>query len=170
MAAILQIIFQIIRHTPFWVWIVLFILIKRGRALMTESPVSVGRSCLMPAIFIIWGLNTIVDRFQSPNVLLSFYIGALVPGFLFSYYLYKNRRFHVNHDGLLIQEGSRLPIIIMLSNFLVKYLLNVILATQPGLYANLPFNIFYGCICGFTIGLFFGGIFKSMQAKRQLAL
>lgn len=51
MAAILQIFFKSFATRLFGCG-VLFILIKRGRALMTESPVSVGRSCLMPVIFI----------------------------------------------------------------------------------------------------------------------
>ena len=169
MADILKIVFQIIHNTPFWVWVVLVILIKRGTALIAESPVSLKRSCIMPAIFIIWGLDTIVNQFGNPNILLNFYVVSLIPGFIFSYLLYKNQAFYIR-NGLLIQEGSVIPLIIMLLNFLIKYLLNVILATRPILYNDFRFNVFYGCICGFTIGLFFGGIFRIVQAKKQLSI
>ncbi|EAV38850.1 DUF6622 family protein [Oenococcus oeni] len=169
MADVLKIIFQIVNKTPFWVWVVLVILIKRGTALTVESPVSLKRSCTMPVIFIIWGLDTIVNQFGNPNVLLDFYVVFLIPGFFLSYLLYKNKSFYIK-NGLLMQEGSVIPLIVMLVNFLIKYLLNVILATRPILYNDFQFNIFYGCICGFTIGLFFGGIFKSMQAKKQLSV
>ncbi|EJE99372.1 DUF6622 family protein [Liquorilactobacillus mali] len=167
MADILKIIFQIIHNTPFWVWLVLLILIKRGSALLAESQVSLGRSCIMPAVFIIWGLDTIVNRFGNPNVLLNFYVVSLIPGFFLSYFLYRNKKFYIRNT-VLVCEGSIIPLVIMLLNFLVKYTLNVLLATRPMLYNDFQFNILYGCICGFTIGLFFGGIYKTIQAKKQL--
>lgn len=169
MADVLKIIFQIVHNTPFWVWVVLVILIKRGTALIAESPVSLKRSFIMPSIFIIWGLDTIVNQFGNPNVLLNFYVISLIPGFLLSYLLYKKQAFYIK-NGLLIQEGSVIPLIIMMLNFSAKYLLNVVLATRPMLYNDFQFNIFYGCVCGFTIGLFFGGIFRIVQAKRQLGI
>ncbi|MGQ2283926.1 hypothetical protein [Leuconostoc pseudomesenteroides] len=53
MANILEIIFQIIHNTPFWVWVVLLILVKRGTALMHDGPSSLGKSVIMPLIFIV---------------------------------------------------------------------------------------------------------------------
>ncbi|WP_243690847.1 hypothetical protein [Oenococcus oeni] len=82
MADVLKIIFQIVNKTPFWVWVVLVILIKRGIVLTVESPVSLKRSCTMPVIFIIWGLDTIVNQFGNPNVLLDFLCGFLNSGIL----------------------------------------------------------------------------------------
>lgn len=166
MADILRSIFEIINNTPFWVWVVLVILIKRGMSLINDSPASIGRSLIMPFIFVIWGLNTVVNKFASPNTLLSFYLAALILGFLFSYLLYMRRSFYVE-DGQLIQEGSALPLVIMLTNFLVKYILNVILAIHPVLYTQMNFNIFYGIVSGFTVGLFFGGIYKTLTAKKE---
>lgn len=166
MADILKFIFEIINNTLFWVWVVLIILIKRGTSLINDSPASIGRSIIVPFIFVIWGLNTVVNKFASPNTLLSFYLVALILGFLFSYLLYMRRSFYVE-DGQLIQEGSALPLVIMLTNFLVKYILNVILAIHPVLYTQMNFNIFYGIVSGFTVGLFFGGIYKTLTAKKQ---
>lgn len=166
MADILRFIFEIINNTPFWVWVVLVILIKRGLSLINDSPASIGRSIIMPFIFVIWGLNTVVNKFASPNTLLSFYLVALILGFLFSYLLYMRRSFYVE-DGQLIQEGSALPLVIMLTNFLVKYILNVILAIHPVLYAQMNFNIFYGIVSGFTVGLFFGAFIKRLRQRNN---
>ncbi len=121
----------------------------------------------MPLVFVIWGLDTVVNKFAFPNKLLSFYLFALILGFLFSYLLYMQRSFYVK-KGQLIQAGSILPLVIMLTNFLVKYSLNVILAIHPTLYIQTNFNIFYGIISGFTVGLFFGGIYKTFIAKKKL--
>lgn len=165
MVETLKILFEVIHRTPFWVWVVLLILFRRGMALTTDSPTSLGRSIIMPGIFIIWGLNTIIYQFKHPELLLDVY---LIPGFLFSYLLYKNIKYHFK-NGEMIQQGSFLPLSIMLTNFLVKYTLNVILATNSSLYNNIEFNLLYGCISGFTIGLFFGGIYKTIKAKKRLA-
>ncbi|KRN28051.1 DUF1453 domain-containing protein [Liquorilactobacillus mali] len=167
MADILKIIFEIVHNTPLWVWFVLLILIKRGSALLVESQVSLKRSFIMPAIFIVWGLDTIVNRFGNPNVLLNFYVVSLIPGFFLSYFLYKNQKFYIRNT-VLVREGSIIPLVVMLLNFLVKYTLNVVLAIRPTLYTDFHFNIFYGYISGFTIGLFFGGIYKIIQVKKQL--
>ncbi|MCT4388143.1 DUF6622 family protein [Leuconostoc pseudomesenteroides] len=167
MANILEIIFQIIHNTPFWVWVVLLILVKRGTALMHDGPSSLGKSVIMPLIFIVWGLNTVVTKFADPDVILGFYIVSLLPGFLLSYLLYMNRKFYVE-NGQLVQAGSKLPITIMLSNFFVKYFLNVLTAMHPALYNQMQFNIFYGIISGFTVGLFFGGIYKTLTAQKQM--
>ncbi|TDG81041.1 hypothetical protein [Lentilactobacillus hilgardii] len=96
MADALKIVFQIIHKTPFWVWVVLVILIKRGTALTVESPVSLKRACIMPAIFIVWGLNTIIYQFGNPNVLLNFYVVSLIPGFFLSYLLYPDLKLKCN--------------------------------------------------------------------------
>lgn len=167
MSNILEIIFQIIHNTPFWVWIILLILIRRGTALMHDGPTSLKKSVIMPAIFIIWGLNTVLTKFTYSKTILVFYGLSLLFGFLSSYLLYKNRSFYVE-KGQLIQTGSILPVTIMLLNFVVKYFLNVLTAMHPALYIELQFNIFYGVISGFTVGLFFGGIYKTFMAKRQM--
>ena len=65
MSQLLNIFGQILSHTPIWVWVILIVLIKRGMALQTDSPVSLAKSFIMPAIFILWGLDTIVTKFHQ---------------------------------------------------------------------------------------------------------
>lgn len=167
MSELLNIIVQIISHTPIWVWIILIILVKRGLALQIDSPVSLAKSFIMPAIFILWGLDTIVTKFHYPLYLLIAYLLCLGLGACASLYIYRNKRFYVQNT-VLMQSGSKIPLIIMISNFCIKYCLNVLLSTHPSLYNVFGFNLIYGIISGFTVGLFFGGIIKSFLAKSRL--
>lgn len=158
---------QIIAHTPLWVWVVLIILIKRGVALMRDNEVSLGRSLIMPAIFIIWGLDKIATKFNFPIQLAVVYIIFMMLGAIVSLFMYRHKIYYTE-NGSLIQGGSVFPITIMLTNFIVKYCLNVLLATQPMLYGNFIFNLIYGIISGFTVGLLFGGIIKTIKQKYQI--
>lgn len=167
MTELLNIIVQILSHTPVWVWIILLILIKRGISLQKDSPVSLAKSFIMPTIFILWGLDTIATKFHFPLYILTTYLLCLVLGACASLYLYRNKRFYIQNN-VLMQSGSKLPLCIMMSNFCIKYCLNVLLSTHSSLYSLLSFNIIYGIISGFTVGLFFGGIIKSVQAKTRL--
>lgn len=163
----LNIIGQILSHTPIWVWIILIILIKRGIALQIDSPVSIAKGAIMPAIFILWGLNTIVTQFHYPLYLIVVYCLCLGCSAYTSLYIYRNKRFYVQ-NSVLMQSGSNIPLSIMMSNFCIKYCLNVLLSMQPSLYSVFGFNIIYGIISGFTVGLFFGGLIKSYQEKMRL--
>lgn len=167
MSEFLNIIGQILSHTPIWVWIILIVLIKRGMALQTDSPVSLAKSFIMPVIFILWGLDTIATKFHYPLYLLIAYLLCLVFGACTSLYIYRNKRFYVQNT-VLMQSGSKIPLCIMMSNFCIKYCLNVLLSTQPSLYSVFGFNLIYGVISGFTVGLFFGGIIQSFRAKSRL--
>jgi hypothetical protein len=93
----------------------------------------------------------------------------MILGAIVSLFLYRNKVYYTE-NGYLMQGGSTIPIIIMLTNFIVKYCLNVLLATQPMLYGNFLFNLIYGLISGFTVGLFFGGIIKTIKQNYQIRL
>ena len=107
-------------------------------------------------------------KFHFPIYLLTTYLLCLVLGACASLYLYRNKRFYVQNT-VLMQTGSKIPLCIMMSNFSIKYCLNVLLSTHSSLYSVLSFNITYGIISGFTVGLFWGGIIKSSQAKARLS-
>lgn len=159
---------QIFTNTPLWVWFVLAFLLIRGVSATKDKPVYLVKSLIVPFIFILWGLEKVFTRFEFPLMIIMTYLIFILMGVIFSYYLYRNRRFYLKNN-VLFQTGSCIPLIVMLSNFLVKYILNVSLAVSPHLYYTFAFNVFYGLICGFTVGLFFGNILRILKVrKRQL--
>jgi hypothetical protein len=157
---------QIFTNTPLWVWFILAFLLKRGVSATKDNPVHLVKSLIVPFVFILWGLEKVFTRFEFPLMIIMTYLIFILMGVIFSYYLYRNRRFYLKNN-VLFQTGSYIPLIVMLFNFLVKYILNVSLAVSPHLYHTFAFNIFYGLICGFTVGLFFGNILRILKVRER---
>ncbi|KRM94855.1 hypothetical protein FC19_GL000114 [Liquorilactobacillus aquaticus DSM 21051] len=164
---ILETLVQIIGRTPFWVWVVLFVLIKRGIKLSQDNSVSLGRSVIMPFIFIYWGLDRVLESFKYPLLTLILYVPMILVGAFFGYLLYRNRKYYVKNN-ILFQEGSWLPLVIILINFSFKYILNVYMSVNAESMRILNFNLIYAIISGATVGLFLGSLFKSYRAKQLL--
>ncbi|WP_057876990.1 DUF6622 family protein [Liquorilactobacillus aquaticus] len=167
MTIILETLVQIIGRTPFWVWVVLFVLIKRGIKLSQDNSVSLGRSVIMPFIFIYWGLDRVLESFKYPLLTLILYVPMILVGAFFGYLLYRNRKYYVKNN-ILFQEGSWLPLVIILINFSFKYILNVYMSVNAESMRILNFNLIYAIISGATVGLFLGSLFKSYRAKQLL--
>ncbi|WP_311407659.1 CcdC protein domain-containing protein [Liquorilactobacillus uvarum] len=167
MAIILDTLAQIVGRTPFWVWVVLFILIKRGIKLSQDNSVSLKRTVIMPFIFICWGLDRVLESFKYPLLTLILYVLMILVGAFFGYLLYRNRKYYVK-DNILFQEGSWLPLTIILINFSFKYILNVYMSVNTESMGMLNFNLIYAIISGATVGLFLGSLFKAYRAKQLL--
>lgn len=157
---------QIFNNTPIWVWFILAFLLIKGIAAIKDQRVSLIKSLVVPFVFIVWGLEKVFAKFEFSFVIIIIYLIFILIGVSFSYYLYRNRKFYIK-KGIMFQTGSYIPIIVMLSNFLVKYILTLSVSVSPKLYNDLFFNIVYGIICGFTVGLFFGNILRVIKEKRR---
>lgn len=157
---------QIFTNIPIWVWLILAFLIRRGVSATKDKPVYFIKSLIIPFIFILWGLDQIFTNFKFHSTIIIVYLFSISVGIIFSYYIYRNRLFYVK-DDTLFQTGSYIPLIIILINFFVKCILNISLARFPYLYNNFSFNIIYGLLCGFTVGLFFGNILRIVQARKK---
>lgn len=162
-----NIIFLILKNTPLMVWVLLFFLVKRGLAVSKEKKVDVKKSFIVPTVFIAWGLEKIINGFTYVEADLLTYALLLPVGILIGYLLYnKNQNFFLK-DGELFKRKCYLPLIIILVNFLIKYVLNVFLAINQSLIMSFEFNIFYSMISGISVGLFFGGIINTLINRNQ---
>lgn len=79
---------EVFIRTPLWVWILLFILIKRGIAISQERPINLSKMFLVPMIFMIWGLDKIITKFSYLGYCLISYTIFILPGILIGYLLY----------------------------------------------------------------------------------
>jgi len=55
-----MLIVSILDHTPFWVWLLLAFLLYRGVAAMRPREVSPSRALIVPVIFFVWGVASLV--------------------------------------------------------------------------------------------------------------
>ena len=158
---------ELIKRTPTYVWIILAVLIKRGLSSAKGGMISLPKMMVIPVIFMVWGLEKLLTRFDYLEIALVFYIVTAGIGTAAAYALYSRFRMVYKKDGVFYRTGTYLPMVIMMINFLVKYISNVALSIVPALYGNLNFNIFYAVISGFSVGLFIGGIYQAFVACRQ---
>ncbi len=159
--------FEVIKRTPFMVWAILAMLITRGLNATKDGEISFAKMLIMPLAFIIWGLEKLFSSFQYLNIALICYAFAAGIGSLAGYVLYTRFRGIYKKEGVFYRTGSYLPLVIILVNFFIKYILNVILAIWPNLHRNLDFNVIYSVVCGFSIGLFLGGFYQVFVGCRR---
>lgn len=145
---------EVLIRTPLWVWILLFILIKRGIAISQERPINLSKMFLVPVIFMMWGLEKIINKFSHLGYCLISYTIFILPGILIGYLLYKKYQIYFKQDTVIFRKKCYLPLIIILINFFVKYLLNVTLEVSSSFYDDIAFNVMYSAISGLSVGLF----------------
>lgn len=159
---------ELLVRTPLWVWVLLFFLIKRGIAISQERPVNVSKMFLVPIIFMVWGLDKIFKEFSHLGYCFISYTIFIVPGILIGYVLYKKYQMFFKKEAVVVRKKCYLPLIIILVNFFVKYILNVALGVSPSFYDNTSFNIIYSAVSGLSVGLFFGGILYTLYMQSKL--
>lgn len=163
-----NILFIIISHTPFWVWILLIFLIKRGIGISEDRQINIPKSFIVPTVFIFLGLEKIATKFLYSAFDFVVYL-LLVPfGIVIGYIIYKKNQRYFLHQGELYKRKCYLPLIIILVNFMVKYILNVAIGINPSFISNFEFNICYSIICGLSVGLFLGGILNTFVEKKKI--
>lgn len=155
---------QIILHTPSWVWLLFVLLVLMGIRNSQERAVNFLRMFIAPLIFITWGLRTIITTFPQLGLTLTSYIVFIIPGFLIGYLLNKRYQSFFRKGSVVFKKKGYLPLIIVLLNFIVKYVLNVMLV----FYNDTLFHLIYSSTNGLTVGLFFGGITYAFYMKGKL--
>lgn len=165
---IINIISRIVSGTPFYVWIIFIFLITRGINASKDGELSFSKMFIMPFIFIVWGLEKLFTSFSYLGISMIAYTAFIGLGILVSYFLYSRYRKLYIKDSSVFRTGSYLPMTIMMTNFFVKYLLNVAMSVNPVLYNTLFFNILYSLLSGFSVGLFIGGILQAYNAYSHL--
>lgn len=159
---------EVLIRTPLWVWILLVILIKRGIAISQERPINLSKMFLVPVIFMMWGLEKIINKFSHLGYCLISYTIFILPGILIWYLLYKKYQIYFKQETVIFRKKCYLPLIIILINFFVKYLLNVTLEVSSSSYDDIAFNVMYSAISGLSVGLFFGGILYTFYMQSKL--
>lgn len=154
---------EILGKTPIYAWVILALLFKRGMNASKDTVLSMHKMLLFPIIFIVWGLEKVVNSFAFPGISILVYIILAMPGIAIGYVLYKRFRQFYLKDDMVYRTGTYMPMVVMMLNFFVKYVFNVVMSIHSQVYGSLEFNLCYTIICGFLVGLSIGGI---VQAAR----
>lgn len=158
---------EVIIRTPLFAWVILVVLIMRGMNASRDNVLSVRRMLIFPAVFVVWGLETVVKEFTYQWEALLSYVVLAALGAAAGFVLYRRFRSFYQKDGVVWRSGTHVTMVIMMINFMVKYVLNVAMSINPGFYSSLGFNMFYSMSSGLALGLSIGGIIQAYKAMGE---
>src|ERR1700745_2987642 len=120
---------QILTHTPLWAFALLAFLVWQGIKAMRPRTVTVWRSLIVPAVFIVWGLSRLLSRQDFAGPLVAWLGAALV---LLVVGLLTARPLELDHTtGEIKRPGSVVPLIRNVTVFALQYTVAVIAAIDP---------------------------------------
>ena len=144
---------QILTHTPVWVFPLLAYLIWLGIKAMRPRTVTIWRSLIVPAIFIMWGLSRLFSRQQDVTWPLVCWLAAAA--ILLAVGLLTARPIELDHTtGEIKRPGSAVPLIRNITVFALQYTVAVIAAVDP--HDATMAAIVGRAISGGTTGYFLG--------------
>jgi hypothetical protein len=144
---------QILIHTPIWVFPLFAYLIWLGIKAMRPRTVTIWRSLIVPAVFIIWGLSRLFSRQQDFFWPLIAWLGAAAVLLLVG--LLTAQPIELDHTtGEIKRPGSWVPLIRNITVFALQYTVAVISAVDP--HDATTAAVIGRAISGGTTGYFLG--------------
>jgi hypothetical protein len=143
---------HILIHTPIWVFPLFAYLVWLGIKATRPRTVTIWRSLIVPAVFIVWGLSRLLSRQDYAWPLVTWVAAAAV---LLVIGLLTARPFELDHTtGEIKRPGSWVPLIRNVTVFALQYTVAVIAAIDP--HDASTAAIVGRAISGGTTGYFLG--------------
>jgi hypothetical protein len=143
---------QILIHTPIWVFPLFAYLVWLGIKAMRPRTVTIWRSLIVPAVFIVWGLSRLFSRQDYAWPVVA-WLGAAAVLLLIG--LLTAQPFELDHTtGEIKRPGSWVPLIRNITVFALQYTVAVISAVDP--HDATTAAIVGRAISGGTTGYFLG--------------
>jgi len=143
---------QILTHTPIWVFPLFAYLVWLGIKAMRPCTVTIWRSLIVPVVFIVWGLSRLFSRADVAGPLAAWLGAAAV---LLAIGLLTARPIELDHTtGEIKRPGSVVPLIRNITVFALQYTVAVITAIDP--HDATTAAIVGRAVSGGTTGYFLG--------------
>lgn len=157
--------FEILRHTPTWVWIVLAFLLYRGVAATQPRDISPSRALIVPVVFFVWGASSLFAAADGPALKIGLFVGALIVGLVVGRALASLAAPpRLSRDtGLMAMPGSLTPLILIVVAFAVKYTGSVALALATDVVARAELSSALAASGGLFAGIFWGRTLGQFQ-------
>ncbi|MGG7603788.1 DUF6622 family protein [Massilia sp. BKSP1R2A-1] len=159
--------FQIVTHTPIYVWAILAFLIYRGVLASREREIAFGRMLVIPVLMLALSLQAIASQFGIASVAMEAWTLAAAAIVL------QRVRFGASSTsagavpGTVRVRGSWAPLALMMAVFTIKYALAVALAIQPGLADKVPFAAAACGLLGLCNGYLLGQLALDIASSRR---
>lgn len=160
---------DLITRTPIWVWFVLAALIALGLKQARDSVLSPGRLIAIPAVLSTMSLLGAATTFTAHAGAVLVWALGLAAGIAAFSLLKLPVRAQALPNKLIAVSGSWLPMSMMLSVFILRYVVSVALAIKPALAQQNGFMIVVCSLYGLMAGLFAGRAIRVLVSTRQPA-
>lgn len=159
--------FAILSHTPVWVWAILAALVFAGRAMTRDRAVPLPLLFLVPTILLGLAIQGIVQHFGTVPALLIWAV-ALVAGVVAGQATMSPAHVARGARGPVL-KGSYVPMMLMVSVFLVKYAVGVLFAMNPVLMSGAAAAALVPVIYGLLNGIFLGRSLRVVRLYYRLS-
>jgi hypothetical protein len=159
----------IVQHTPVWVWGLLAALIGLGLVQTRDRELSLKRITILPLVLLVLSVGSVLGAFGHAPVM-PFAVGGWGAGLAAALTLARHLvavrgAAWLAGSATLRVPGSRLPLVLIVALFSLKYCVGVSLALHPA-WAN---EAAFAGSCGLGYGAFSGLFLARALSLRALA-
>ncbi len=157
---------QVFTHTPIWVWALLAFLVQRGYVMSQDRQLSLRKASLLPVIMLAWSLYGVV-QLGSINLVIAYAIVCVGFASLRLKFSAKSAQSYDVASKLLTVKGSWLPMVVILTIFIGKYVYNVATAMLPTLQHNSQFIWASQLVFAIASGFFLANLLQTLSAVAE---
>lgn len=160
----MEVIWQTVIHTPWWVYLLLVYLIIVGLKASKSRIIPFWKLFVLPTIFLSISIQNLTTIENIEYLSISSWIVAMLVGSLLGWWQVKRLDIKIDKKSSLIQiPGSWDTLLVMLIIFVAKYYFGYEKATNPVLVAQLNFKVSMLALSGVCTGLFLGRLLGYMS-------
>ena len=151
---------NILLQTPWWVYLLLYVLIQRGIAASKTQVVPFAKMLILPILFSGLSIYTIVTQIGVNPLTLITWIVATVFGIASGLRMLRGTKIRVDRKKHLIEiPGTWRTLVLILIIFSAKYFFGYLMSANPAILHNTLFNVSLILVSGICSGMFVGNFF-----------
>ena len=153
----IEIIWNILKHTPTYVYVIFIYLMYTGLQARKEQVISIFKPVALAAVFSYMAIDMLIRSFQMNATVLGIWLFSLSLGIFLGWLQFSRKNIQVDKEKKLIKlPGTWSSLFLILIIFSSKYFFGFMYFRSPHLFQNLGFQVFALLISGSTSGLFIG--------------
>lgn len=150
-------IYETLAHTPWWVYVLLVVLVRRGLAARQPGVHGFSRLLIMPLLFTLWGIWEMITVLHPGAALVLAWLVAVLVGAAIGQALVRGISIRADHAHWLIGRPGDMSLLpIALISFAVKYAFAYALGVNPGLAHSSAYAAGDIIASGLISGVFIG--------------
>lgn len=159
---------QALLATPWWVYLLFFLLVKRGVEAKKTQVSPVSKIYILPILFTGLSIYTLLTHVSHSALHIFEWAASLGIGTAIGYLMIRNKTFRFDKDKKLMEfPGSLRILVLVLLIFFTKYFFGYVIDAYPTLLNNHNFVIAFLGSSGLISGMFVGNMIKYMQSMRN---